>query len=66
MSMATPCPMRADMSRVLTATFTMAESCVGMKSIPVMSQIAATQMAARSPLYGETSDRSRRAEVRLL
>ena len=66
MSMATPCPMRADMSRVLTATFTMAESCVGMKSIPVMSQIAAAKMAARSPLYGETRLSRSRAEVRLL
>ena len=66
MSMATPCPMRADMSRVLTATFTMAESCVGMNSMPVMSQIAATKMAARSPLYGATREISRRADVRLL
>ena len=54
------------MSRVFTATLTMAESCVGMNSMPVMSQIAATKIAASSALYGARRLSRSRAEVRLL
>ena len=48
MSMATPWDMRALMSCEFTATLTIADSWVGMKSIPIMSHTDVTQMSATS------------------
>lgn len=51
-SIAATWPMNALMSYEVTGTLIMAESCVGMNSMPIMSLAVITNVAAMSPLWG--------------